>query len=507
MTASPSSKPVFAFSPSTAPPPFNFGASPPRPFAFGAFGSAGSPAEFGSVVSGAQSPAPAPFKLSGATTSTTTPPAAAPPAAPSSAPSSASSSAPSSASSSAAYKAELAKFYAPSQPLAPSDAASAFQAELVKEVPALDQCAACRTRFAAGTSVLLPTCLHAVCRACAERSLDQNGLLVCPFCTIANVDVTRATLRPHPVVEFYTAHKTTKTAEPERCGQCESDIDDADARPAVRCAECALDLCEDHAALHRKGKTTRAHALSGCGHGWLPPVCLAHASPIKAFCRTCDQGVCLACTEAPHPLPDHAVELADDSVLAAGLHAIRQQTDACGERAELYASRLGLAHAFLEAWPQNAARIKEQIDAFFADIAAQVEARRAELQAEAAAQFAARVQQLTEFEVDERRRYLVAASTRAVLEELLSTAAPTVTVLELAPSVERRLRELTSGDPAPQPPTAPTVFSGVAPTVARLGLLSISNTGVASAGAGVFGLSPSADHAFNSAKRPQARRK
>ena len=79
--------------------------------------------------------------------------------------------------------------------------------EFRRAVLALGICAVCQTPIAPTASAMLPTCLHAICRACVET--DENGVTTCAVCGVPS-QLTDGHTEPHPVIEALA----TKTARP-----------------------------------------------------------------------------------------------------------------------------------------------------------------------------------------------------------------------------------------------------------------------------------------------------
>jgi len=211
----------------------------------------------------------------------------------------------------------------------PESEADKLRRQMTEAQVARTHCRVCRKGIAFGESVRL-SCFHTLCLGCAKAQAASAGQLKCPACgavepNIADADAVETARKRDLLLELQLAHEYRQqqqrefaaaaeaagadgTASPARlrCGGCDEDVDDADARPAFTCDECEMFLCEEHARLHGRKATTKNHALTPYKDSavWLT-MCGKHRGALDGYCVTCDELVCATCVAEAHPRPLH----------------------------------------------------------------------------------------------------------------------------------------------------------------------------------------------------------
>ena len=179
----------------------------------------------------------------------------------------------------------------------------------------LFHCQPCARPIAAGQSVLLDQCLHAICRACVPHMLQADNTIVCPVCQVVST-LTPTSLPHHPLIEAELG-----SDDVQGCIMC-THLPEEDRMPAtVKCSSCEPHklLCEGHVVNHRTRQP--AHVITPLPHGGAATRCATHDKPVEAFCSTCDSLVCLACFASTHPTATHAVKLLTDTAFVESVRA------------------------------------------------------------------------------------------------------------------------------------------------------------------------------------------
>ena len=188
-------------------------------------------------------------------------------------------------------------------------------ASWAKTVVDLFHCQPCARPIAAGQSVLLDQCLHAICRSCVSHMVQADNKLICPVCQTVST-LTLTALSHHPLVEAELGSDVV-----QGCIMCQIAPEDERLPASTKCSSCTPEklLCEAHAVHHRI--LMPAHAMVPLPHGGAAPRCVTHDQPMAAYCTTCHTLVCLACTLSTHPAATHAVKLLTDTAFVDSIRA------------------------------------------------------------------------------------------------------------------------------------------------------------------------------------------
>ena len=210
-----------------------------------------------------------------------------------------------------------------------------------------------------GQSVLLEKCLHSICRECAPHMIKPDNTVQCPICKVDS-PLHRDALPPHPFIEAELA-----AGEAHDCELCKTNpIDEDGAAPATfKCTGCAPErlYCEAHALRHRA--KAPAHALMPLPHGGAALRCPVHDKPVEAYCTSCHQLICSACTLTTHRGDAHNAHLLTDTAF---VEAVRTRL------AEGVAVARAVADALID-HAANATVAVTEVDAHDAEIGSEID--------------------------------------------------------------------------------------------------------------------------------------
>ena len=347
---------------------------------------------------------------------------------------------------------------------------------------------------------MLPACLHAVCRSCADLELNgTHAAFTCPRC---GEPVDRGSLLDvHPLIEAEAeAAAAAAAARPtdahaaagaQRCSECPAvddrehdgnDDDDVDTLATTLCTTCEQVFCDAHASLHRRFGKGKGHTLAAlmpppppypASANASPLLCSSHQRPLEAYCTTCGEAVCVGCLATAHA--KHDVVLLDDRVVAAQRAAMDVAATSAQHAVQRAVTRMLDARAAVDDVEANAAAVADQIRAAFAALQRLLEQRRDRLLDDLGARKAVQVEAYRALESDTRRLWTIAASTLALSERLRAPDNAAATVVRLAPTATARLVQISStvSTLAAVPAPSPAAFA-ISPHVADL----VSSAGV-----------------------------
>jgi len=323
--------------------------------------------------------------------------------------------------------------------------------ELKRLTPKELECAICTHKFKAGGTAILP-CAHTFCRQCLNTLVSGAGTpLACPTCASKHGNIKTAEdiskLPTNPFVE-------TKLHVPIFCDVCKADGVDIPA--AARCSICNKHLCEGDEFKHRRYPATSKHQLVPLPGPASPAVCGPHGKPLEGFCMSCSSLCCLLC------LMDHHgnAYYHNAGSLVKQLPELRkslQKTAApAQERQVKLANRLVDTSAAIAEAEATSARLKADIKARFAALAALLNARIDELLAETEAGMAKVMESLTAEAAADKLRWLALQAPLSAAGHLLRANADPRHVGQLAPAVRACLDQL-GRVPVPPSPLLPTI--------------------------------------------------
>ena len=163
-----------------------------------------------------------------------------------------------------------------------------------------------------GQSVLLEKCLHAICRDCTPHMIKPDSTVRCPVCQVDS-PVKRNAPSPHPFIEAELVAE-----EARACVTCAPLPEEDRFLATLQCSSCepVKHYCEGHASAHRKRMPM--HAIEQLPHGGAALRCTTHDKLIEAYCTTCSELICMACTLSTHPSATHVARLLIDTAFVEG---------------------------------------------------------------------------------------------------------------------------------------------------------------------------------------------
>ncbi|XP_077995075.1 E3 ubiquitin-protein ligase TRIM45-like [Glandiceps talaboti] len=266
-------------------------------------------------------------------------------------------------------------------------------------------CPICSERYR--NAKTLP-CQHNFCQPCLEEIMKRsnNLKLLCSICRREHAIPRGAVNLPNnlflnALVEQFE-QRDHQLEESKKCGGCEEgDIE-------VRCIECSMSLCEICARTHKKLPLTRSHRLMALDEykatKFTDPVlvqpalnCSKHPhQQLNFFCDKCDEAICLECTVVDHRIPEHQHRYLKDAAeeYTADVHRMMNELKTKEGEVKMNKSNLQDRMTSLDKCVDVEKRklkerveiivkqIKETEKCFSAQINAEYEARKTNLQAE-----------------------------------------------------------------------------------------------------------------------------
>lgn len=319
----------------------------------------------------------------------------------------------------------------------------------------LGDCTVCLRPIAAGTSILLPSCLHAVCTACAAHQRSVQRPIECGICRIPSTP----TLAAHPIVEAELA-----AGQEHACTKC-AGLDEDERLPAIfQCGDCNGLLCETHATNHRLLRKFKTHTLAPLPSSSAVQRCATHDLPLTVYCGSdaCKMVICTHCLASTHPAATHRTRLLDASFvdeararLTAGIDAANRATAALVHHAA--AARLACKDV-----AERDAALRTEVATTFRLLHALLERREEAVQAELVRLGEVERAALTAASESDLVHWCTITSTVHVAQRLGPSATPVLAQLE--PTATARLRTLVAAAPtdAADPVAAPLLFDAEA---------------------------------------------
>ena len=185
--------------------------------------------------------------------------------------------------------------------------AAELEGQWMETLPEIRTCTICQDKIAGGESVLLPACLHAICRKDAVHLLQQKGAITCTICNIKST-ITGTPPPTHPLVETALVREDVPF-----CKKCFDDYADTAVPATFACTACDWNLCDGHASTHLSLPKFKAHALVPLPSSIASaPRCPIHGEPVLAYCGSCKVVICKNCFASTHPPgPAHPSVLLD----------------------------------------------------------------------------------------------------------------------------------------------------------------------------------------------------
>ena len=162
-------------------------------------------------------------------------------------------------------------------------------------------------------------CYHSYCEDCLTK-IQKGNNITCPECMKEHVDIVPpGGLKELPsnffisgLVDEVTIEQKVKGDESVKCDACIRDD------PAlVLCLDCGVFLCDHCCDYHKHNKESLDHNVVSLKElkqkdiavhlKPKPLLCKEHDMALKFYCDTCDQLVCLYCTNKEHNGHDHDV--------------------------------------------------------------------------------------------------------------------------------------------------------------------------------------------------------
>ena len=148
-----------------------------------------------------------------------------------------------------------------------------------------------------------------------------------------------------------------------------------------RCKDCLQFLCAPCVESHQRSRNTKNHVLQSKdelknnepAENARPLKCSKHHELIKYYCNTCQETICMSCTVLEHK--PHKVFSLEDSALNAK-EEVENLLEKVNERVETISAAIDVAVAESQDTTAGEEACKSQIEAFFAQLQAKIDAEK-----------------------------------------------------------------------------------------------------------------------------------